>query len=180
MTADTHVYRINTARLLVMPTIWLIFVAPLLGIFGRSTVPGETAAGVAIAVILTLILGPLFYLMVWRSRLELDARGIAHHQFGYTVRSSWANLERLSMQRGMEGLYLTEPGVDSRLLRGSTRFIQRLTLLTGMPPFIGDADALAEGRFIALMTFTSRLRGGPLSQDLERWAPQLFAAKAAS
>lgn len=180
MTSGTHVYRINSARLLVMPTIWLVLVAPLLGILGRSTVPAEAAAGVAIAVILTLILGPMFYLMVWRSRLELDAQGIAHHQFGYTVRSSWANLERLSMQRGMEGLYLIEPGINSMLLRGSTRIIQHLTLLTGMVPFIGDADALAAGRFIALMTFTSHLRGGPLSRDLERWAPQLFVAKAAT
>jgi hypothetical protein len=178
MNSGVHVYRINTTRLLVLPAIWLLFVAMLLGTLGRGTLPGEAAAGFVAAGILTLVLGPMFYLTVWRSRLELDAQGIAHHQFGYTVRSSWSNLERLSMEPGMEGLYLREPGHDSALLRGSTRFLQRLSTLTGMPSFIGDADALAQGRFIALMTFTSQLHGGPLSRDLERWAPQLFATQA--
>jgi len=180
MTSGTHIYRINLARLLVLPAVWLVFVIPLLGFLGRSSVPGDAAAGVAGAVVVTLILGPIFYFTVWRSRLELDAQGIAHHQFGYTVRSSWANLERLSMEPGMEGLYLAEPGVDSPLLRGSSRIVQSIEQVTGVGPIVGDADALAQGRYIALRPFTSHLHGGPLSRDLEHWAPQLFAGVAAS
>lgn len=180
MTTSTRIYRINRGRLLVLPAVWLMFVVVLTGFLGRSTVPGEAAAGVAGAGILTLIFGPIFYFTVWRSRLELDAQGIAHHQFGYTVRSSWANLERLSMQPGMEGLYLTEPGVRSPLLRGSTRILQDIGQLAGLGRFVGDMDALAQGRYITLTPFTDHLRGGPLSRDLERWAPQLFAAEAAS
>ncbi len=84
------------------------------------------------------------------------------------------------MQPGMEGLYLTEPGADSLLLRGSTRIVQQVSQSAGLAPFVGDADALAQGRYITLTPFTSHLHGGLLSRDLERWAPQLFAPEAAS
>jgi hypothetical protein len=103
----------------------------------------------------------------------------AHFQFGYTIRSSWENLASLSMVPGREGLYLRQPGVDSALLRGSTRLLEGATRAVGLPSMIGDEDALAEGRFIALMPFTHHLRSGALRRDLERWAPQLFTAAAA-
>jgi hypothetical protein len=178
VTGSTRVYRINPARLLVLPAVWLGFVSLLLGWFGRSAAPGDAAAGVGAAVILTLIFAPIFYLTVWRARLELDSAGISQFQFGYTIRSSWANLEHLSLQPGAEGLYLREPGTDSRLLRGSVKVVQGVSHVTGVGSVIGDAEALAQGRFIALMPFTSHLRDGPLRQDLERWAPQLFRVDA--
>jgi hypothetical protein len=174
VTPGTHVYRINAARMLVLPTIWLVFVTALLSILGTSDVAVESTAGIGAAVILTLIVGPMFYFMVWKSRLELDEQGIAHYQFGYTVRSSWQNLQRISMQPGEEGLYLRQPGTDNMLLRGSTRLVQGMSRVIGVGSVVGDFDALAQGRFIALMPFTSHLGGGPLSRDLERWAPQLF------
>lgn len=178
MRAETHVYRINRPRLLVLPAIWLLVVGVLLWAVGVSTTPAESEAGVGAALIVTLIIGIVFYFAVWRSRLELDPHGITHFQFGYTIRSSWSNLERISMQPGAEGLYLAKPGTDSRLLRGSIWIVKGLSAVTGIGSIEGDAEALAEGRFIALIAFTSHLGGGPLSKDLERWAPQLFLADA--
>jgi len=172
--SETHVYRINLSRLLVLPGVWLAFVVVLLGLLGGSTAPGDSAAGLGGATILTLIFAPIFYFTVWRSRLELDEQGITHFQFGYTIHSSWGNVERLSMQPGSEGLYLNAPGADSNLLRGSVRIVEGLNRVTGVGSVIGDAEALAQGRFIALMPFTSHLNGGALRRDLERWAPQLF------
>jgi hypothetical protein len=179
MKPGTHVYRVNPVRLLTLPTVWLVLVIVLLVSFGVSDAPGEPAAGVQFALILTLIFASMFYFMLWQSRLELDEHGITHFQFGYTIHSNWANLERLSMQRGVEGIYLIQPGTDSSLLRSSTRFVQGMSRVIGVGSVIGDAEALAQGRFIALMPFTSHLGGGPLSQDLERWAPHLFVQKAA-
>ena len=165
---------------MVLPATWLLFVAALLWAFGGSANAGDSMAGAGTAMILTLIFGPIFYFTVWQSRLELDSNGITHFQFGYTIRSSWSNVERLSMQPGAEGLYLARAGTDSNLLSGAVRVVQQMNRITGVGSAIGDAEALANGRFIALMPFTSHLGGGPLSQDLERWAPQLFRAEAGS
>jgi hypothetical protein len=174
VTAGVHIYRINLARMIVMPIVWLAFVVMMFVLLVRSDNPGDSAAGQGTILMLTLILAPIFYVGVWRSRLEVSAEGIAHYQFGYSVRSTWQNLERLSMEPGAEGLILREPGTTSTILRASTRIVQSVSHAVGLPSFVGDYDAMAEGRFIALMTFTSRLHGGSLSADLERWAPQLF------
>lgn len=169
-----RVYRVNAARLLVLPAIWLAMVVMLAGSFGRGAGPDEAAIGLRVAGVLTVIFGALFYFGVWRSRLELDAHGITHHQLGYSLHSSWGNVTRLSREPGREGLYLAEPASSSRLLRGSTRLVQRLGRPVGAEAVLGDADALAQGRFIALMPFSNHLRGGSLLRDLQRWAPHLF------
>ena len=101
--------------------------------------------------------------------------GIAHHQFGYTIRSTWANLQSLSLEGGREGLYLLQPGTRSKLLRWSARSLDGLLGAFGFPPFAGDRDgALAAGRFITLNPFTQHLKIGTLLSDLQRHAPQLF------
>ena len=166
-------YHINTPRLLVIPGLWLGIVAVLLVMAAQPSERGHAIAWLQAAGLLTLILLP-FFLITWRSRLVLTDLGITHYQFGYTVQSTWANVESLSMAPGVEGLYLREPGTHSKLLRVSTQILDLLTRAVGWPSFIGDAQALAEGRFIALITFTNSWHHGPLIQDLQRWAPQLF------
>jgi hypothetical protein len=174
VTTRVHVYRINLARLIVMPIIWLAFVVLMFVLAVMSDKPDDSAAGQAIILMLTLIMAPIFYVGVWRSRLEVSAEGIAHYQFGYSIHSTWQNLERISLEPAAEGLFLREPGTTSTILRASTRIVQSVSQAVGMPSFLGDYDTMAAGRFIALTTFTSHLHGGPLSADLERWAPQLF------
>ena len=176
MSSDFHVYRLNWLRLWVLPIMWLIVTAVLLALGVTGEEPRDRAAGFGTAAIITLIFGLMFYFMVWKSHLELDERGITHFQFGYTVHSSWDNLESISMSAGAEGLYLREPGTNSFLLRASTRPLKSASRVVGLSSVVGDYDALAQGRFIALMPFSSRLHGGPLSRDLERWAPHLFRA----
>ncbi len=113
---------------------------------------------------------PLFGI-IWRSRLVLTSEGIEHHQFGYTVRSSWANLESLSLSPGTEALYLREPGTTSRLLPVSVRLLGLIGLADGL---VGDATSMAEGRMIFLGPFMARWKRGPLRDDVLRWAPDLF------
>jgi hypothetical protein len=162
----------------VLPVVWLAMICVLFVSIGPSASREEREAGVLTALIVTLIMGPIFYFAVWRSRLELNESGIVQFQFGYSIRSSWANVDRLSIRPHAQGLYLIEPGTDSRLLRVSVRFVQVLNSVTGIGALDGDADAFAQGRFITLVPFTSHLNGGALRRDLERWAPQLFLADA--
>lgn len=169
-----HVYHLGLARLLPLPVLWALLTGPLLllGLSGPASDPNESDAWVLVALILTLIMLP-FFALLWQSRLVLTPEGIAHHQFGYTVRSSWSNLKALTLTPGEQALVLGVPGTRSRLLRWSAR------ILPAVVPFsadavVGDVDALAEGRLILLAPFMTHWKRGPLRDDLLRWAPQLF------
>jgi hypothetical protein len=174
VTAQSRVYRINPWNMAVLPGVWLVVIVMLLGLIVPSATPDEREAGLFTVLIVTLIMATVFYFAVWRCRLELNEAGIVQYQFGYSIRSSWANVERLSLRPHSQGLYLTEPGTDSRSLRVSVRFVQVLSATTGLGGLDGDADAFAQGRFITLVPFTSHLKNGALRRDLERWAPHLF------
>jgi hypothetical protein len=176
----SHVYHLNTARLLILPAVWLgvmaLLLVPLLFSSPPTTAAGADAdAGLWFGTAaFTLILLP-FMGIVWQSRLVLTPEGIAHHQFGYTVRSAWDNVVALDLRTGREGLVLAQPGTRSRLLRWSTQ------VLAGAAPgpvegLVGDPHALAQGRLIFLAPFMQHWRRGPLRDDLQRWAPHLFVA----
>lgn len=171
-----HVYRVNPLRLMVIPSLWLAAAAFLLTMAAQPGERGNAIAWLQAAGFLMLILLP-FFLIVWMSRLVLTDDGIEHHQFGYTVRSTWTNIESMSTVRGMEGLYLREPGTRSRLLRRSAMLLDSITRAVGLPSSFGDAAALAEGRFIALTPFTHHWHEGSLKADLQRRAPHLFLAQ---
>lgn len=175
---ESHIYRINPWNMAVLPGVWLVVIVVLFGLIGPGASPAEREAGLVTALIVTLIMATIFYFAVWRCRLELNDAGIVQYQFGYSIRSSWANVERLSMVPHGQGLYLTEPGTGSSLLRASVRFLQGLNAFTGIGSIDGDADAFAQGRFITLVPFTRHLNGGALRGDLERWAPHVFRADA--
>jgi hypothetical protein len=174
VTSESRVYRINRWNMAVLPGVWLVVVGILIGLIVPSATPDEREAGFFAALIVTLIMATVFYFGVWRCRLELNETGIVQYQFGYSIRSSWPNVQRLSLLPHAQGLYLTEPGTDSRSLRVSVRFVQVLSATTGIGALDGDADAFAQGRFITLVPFTSHLKKGALRSDLERWAPHLF------
>jgi hypothetical protein len=175
-----HVYRVNAARLLVLPVVWLGFGVVLsVPLFAAGDSGERAAVWVAIGV-LTLVMAPIFYFGVWRSRLELDEQGIVHFQLGYRVRSSWANVEAVCLEPGAEGLYLREPGTRSGVLRVSTRLLQWVLGGVGVDSLAGDYDALAAGRYIPLIPFTGHLGGGRLSRDLDHWAPRLPRRSVAS
>jgi hypothetical protein len=116
----------------------------------------------AIAAI-TVLFAP-FVAITWQSRLVLTEQGIAHHQLGYTVRSSWQNLQALSLNPG--ALLLEQPGTQSALLRWSSKLAGGVVA--------SDAKALSEGRLIVLAPFMAHYHRGPLREDLVRCAPQLF------
>ena len=170
----THVYRVNTPRLLVLPALWLLLSAMLVWGGSRSVDHADLTICVAVAGVLFLIFLP-FGWIVWASRLVITESGIEHHQFGYTIHSTWANLQSLSLEVGREGLYLQQPGTQSKLLRWSARSLDSLLRAIGFGPFGGDQDgALAQGRFITLNPFTQHLKIGTLLADLQRDAPHLF------
>jgi len=171
--AFKHVYHLGLGRLLVLPLLWLPVFLLLVGMSLAEPEQGE--AFLLTALVFTLIVLP-FAWVTWHSRLVLTEDGIAHHQLGYTVRSSWSNLQSLSLEPRCEALYLTEPGTKSRLLRWSSQLLG-----SGAPgamrSVIGDPRALAEGRLIFLAPFIVHYRRGPLRHDLVRAAPQLFDAE---
>jgi hypothetical protein len=178
VTSPPHVYHLNPIRLVVIPAIGLGFVALLIAALVFPDADGDD--GLWWAVGLVALVFAAAFLIVWKSRLELTDEGIVHYQFGYTVRSTWENVESISLVRGAEGLYLREPGTHSALLRGSSQLLNIAMRVSALPSVVGDPAALAAGRFVALMPFTRHLNGGPLSRDLQRWAPHLFTKPAPS
>lgn len=170
-----HVYRLNLARRLLLPVIWGLIVGPLLALSASAGgTLAETRSFAVAALLVTLILLP-FCALGWHSRLVLTPEGIAHHQFGYTVRSRWDNLQALCLAPGAQSLLLTQPGTDSRLLRWSARLMASVVPAIADGLF-GDVDLLAQGRVILLAPFMASWRRGPLRDDLRRWAPHLFEA----
>ncbi|HEY8243189.1 MAG TPA: hypothetical protein VII68_06985 [Casimicrobiaceae bacterium] len=167
-----HVYHLSLPRLLLLPIVWALVVGPLF-VAGVAGGPADEARAYLVSVlIVTLVVLP-WWVVVWQSRLVLTPDGIAHHQFGYTVRSRWDNVEALSLDAGAQALLLREPGTQSRLLRWSSRFLASIvpSIANGM---FGDADRLAEGRLILLSPFMAHWKRG-LRDDLVRWAPRLVA-----
>jgi hypothetical protein len=170
-----HVYHLSLPRLLLLPLFWGATVGPMLALAASaSSTADETRVFVLTALIVTLIMLP-FYALAWQSRLVLTPEDIAHHQFGYTVRSRWDNLQALSLVAGAQALVLEQPGTRSRLLRWSARWMSSAVPVIADGVF-GDCDLLAEGRLILLAPFMAHWRRGPLRDDLLRWAPQLFEA----
>lgn len=162
-TIDTpHVYHVSGWRLYTGPGIWLSLVVLLLWLAGDGATADEREAFYVTAAILTVIMLP-FALITWRCRLALTDQGVTQHAFGYTIRSAWRNIESVSLSPGREGLYLTEPGTHSVLLRSLGGF--------GGDAVAGDAAALSEGRYIQLSPFMAHWRSGPLRRDIERWCP---------
>lgn len=166
-----HTYHLNPGRLLFLPIAWGVIVASLLALGGESDGGSESRLIRVTCLTGTLIVLP-FCFVIWQSRLVLTPTGIAHHQLGYTVDSTWANLDALKLSRGSEALYLREPGTRSTLLRRSTKLIGRSA--RGAHGVIGDPGALAEGRLIFLAPFMRHWERGPLREDLLRCAPHLF------
>ena len=169
-----RVYHLSWSRFVPLIVLWIVVVAFLLSLSSladAATERDDTSALQLTALTVTIVLLP-FFGMLWQSRLVLTPEGIAHHQFGYTVRSTWSNVQALCLTPGVESLILTKPGTSSVLLRWSTRILQIIA-----PDMFGDATALAEGRLIALSPFMWHWRRGTLREDLLRFAPHLFPSQ---
>jgi hypothetical protein len=168
-----HTYHLNPGRLLVLPIVWTVIVASLLSFAfsGAEDSAGEQRSMLITCAVVTLIVLP-FGAVTWFSRLVLTPGGIAHYQLGYTVRSTWANLEALQLRPGSEALYLRAPGTRSVLLRLSVNLVG--SAVRNAQNVIGDSNALAEGRLIYLAPFMRHWKRGPLREDLLRCAPHLF------
>lgn len=168
---ERRIYRLSFARLLPLPVFWGLTVGGLLWLSATAETLQERDAFLLTSGLLTLIFLPFIWI-VWSSRLVLTSEGLAHHQFGYTVRSSWQNLETLHLVAGSEALQLKEPGTRSGLLRAAA------TLMEGRMPVPqqarGGGNLLAEGRLILLTPFMQHWKSGALRADLERHAPHLF------
>lgn len=171
--APRHVYHLSWPRLLPIPLIGLA----VLVMFTLTLFPG--AGGWAQWKLYLIVLAGVmvffgaFFLITWQSRLVLTPEGIAHHQFGYTIRTTWENVQFITMGRGVQGLILRQPGTHSRLLRGSLAVMD--TTMPGLSGgLVGHPRELAQGRLILLAPFMYHWKKGPLREDLRRWAPQLF------
>ncbi len=170
-----HVYHLSPVRLAIFPALWILGAA-LCGLIWFSSPDRFTPAAVRMLFILigivTLFVAPFFALM-WQSRLVLTPEGIAHHQFGYTVRSTWENLVALDLSPRVQSLILARPGTRARLLSASVGVLDVAApgLAAGL---VGDSRAYAEGRLIGLAPYMAHWKHGGLRDDLLRWAPQLF------
>jgi hypothetical protein len=172
-----HVYHLSPARLVIFPVMWVAGVALCaMALFGSDD--PITPATFRMLLILvggvTVFILPFFGLM-WQSRLVLTPEGIAHHQFGYTVRSAWEHLDHLDLTPGVQHVVLAAPGTRSRLLSMS------VTALDAAAPgfasgLVGNKQAYSQGRLIGLAPFMTHWKRGPLRDDLLRWAPHLFDA----
>ena len=170
-----HVYHLSPARLLPLPLLWAAIAGMLLTLSASAdSNPAEARAFLWTALLVTVIMLP-FLALLWQSRLVLTAEGISHHQFGYTIRSRWDNLQTLRLAPGAQSLVLAQPGTCSRPLRWSARILARAVPVHAGAMF-GDVDRLAEGRLILIAPFMAHWRRGPLREDLRRWAPHLFDA----
>ncbi len=172
---DRRVYHLGAARLCLLPLLWLAIVMPLLWLAAgeRTSTDEAHAFGVAAALFSLVMLA--FQAIAWHSRLVLTPAGVAHHQFGYTIRSDWHNVCSLDVAPGAQGLWLRRPGTHSRLLYWSTRFTGASMPRTAAALFV-DVDHLATGRLVLLSPFMAHWRRGTLRADLLRWAPHLFDA----
>jgi hypothetical protein len=168
-----HTYHLNPGRLLLLPIMWGVIVAWLLSLAfsGADDSGSEQRSMLIVCLMFTLIMLPFFFVS-WLSRLVLTPGGIVHHQLGYTVRSTWANLDALQLRPGSEALYLREPGTRSTVLRLSAKLVGNAA--RNAHSVIGDPNALAEGRLIFLAPFMRHWKRGPLREDLLRCAPHLF------
>lgn len=170
-----HVYHLNPLRLLIFPLLWVAALGLCLYLSFSSADAFTPAANRMLLVligIVSLFVAPFFALM-WQSRLVLTPEGITHHQFGYTIRSSWDNVAMLDLTPRVQGLVLSRPGSQSRLLPMSVGVLEAAAPGT-TEDLVGDKDALAEGRLITLAPFMTHWKRGQLQDDLRRWAARLF------
>ena len=170
-----RVYHLSRIRLLVFPIIWVvggIFCSYLVFSSGEAFTPQANRTLFFLIGGVTVFVLP-FLGIIWQSRLVLTSEGIAHHQLGYTVRSTWANLESLSLDWGKQRLILSKPGTRSRLLKTSSEILDAIPMTRD---FTGDSTSFEEGRLISISPFMSHWKRGPLREDLLRFAPQLFDA----
>ena len=169
-----HVYHISWPRLLPLPLLvlglFLLFAVDECPAFGAKISWGDYLAVLGAI----LVFFSPFLLLLWQSRLVLTPEGIAHHQFGYTVRSTWADVEYIMMNRnaGAPALYLAKPGTHSFLLRAATGFVG--ATMPGASGMFGNTQKLGQGRLILLAPFMIHWNKGALRADIQRWAPHLF------
>ena len=104
-----HVYHLNPLRLLIFPLLWVAALGLCLYLSFSSADAFTPAANRMLLVligIVSLFVAPFFALM-WQSRLVLTPEGITHHQFGYTIRSSWDNVAMLDLTPRVQRLVLS-------------------------------------------------------------------------
>lgn len=170
-----HVYHLNPLRLLIFPLMWVAAVGLCLHVSFNSVDAFTPAANGTLLILIglvTLFVAP-FFALIWQSRLVLTPNGITHHQFGYTIRSSWDNVAMLDLTPQVQRLVLSQPGTRSRLLSASVGVLNVAAPGTA-EDLVGDVGAYAEGRLITLAPFMTHWKRGPLQDDLRRWAPRLF------
>lgn len=148
-----------------LPTFWRAYalVFPLLGLlFGGTFVyVGVTTAGASpelklfmfAAALSFLLLASAIGLAVLRIRLELSETGLAYHTLGYSVVSTWENVEAIGMHRGSSGLLLREPGLS---------IIPLLRPL--LPPFLTERDH----HFVPLSYFVRDWQAHALGQQVRQ------------
>ena len=174
-TGKCHTFHVSLWRLF-LP--WLIF-GPLIVFFlmVASTVP-LTKQGEKEALWLTAglfgVIAFLVYLPIWRTRLILTAEGIRLHQAGYTLETSWSNIDSLNSGRGAES-FITREAMTGK---GPRRLAAASQIGRGLVGFYDEERLalLAAHRLIPIEAFASHLRGGSgFHRALLCFAPQLQA-----
>ena len=126
----------------------------------ESALPAARLLAPAALLLIFTLPGLLLALHGWRSRLAISAEGVRYHSLFHGVETSWQNIERIGQtRRGRDVFYLREsgfkgPGWLAPLLRGSRR-----------------------DRMITISMHEPNWRNTPLRQEMQRYAPHLFAAR---
>ncbi|MCA9759333.1 MAG: hypothetical protein KDA27_26305 [Candidatus Eisenbacteria bacterium] len=170
----SRVYRCSPRVRYVLIGVWLILMfAPglmiIAGLASHDT--SSVEAGVAIAVLESVITLPIFWLAAWRNpRLVLTEGGVTLHQLGFRLETSWSNVVELR-QGKQPGLVLETP-LDSR---GARRLAwSSSSWLPGSGLYDPDELSLIHSyRYIPLGPFSHWLDRGDLEQEIRRRASRL-------
>jgi len=128
------------------------------------------------ALVVAVILGSIFGVAGWAyPKLRVYPQGISRHDIGYTLSTTWGNVEALWEDPATAGLVLRYPMET----RAAFRFANAAEAASfrGLPFYPPEALSLIrERRFIPLEVFSYWFRKGDLLHEIRRHAPALGVA----
>jgi hypothetical protein len=168
---SVRVYRVGPLRRAV-PLAVFGLPAAVLGASALTAADLDTRQALGLVAGALAVFGGLVYLLTRYPRLVVSAEGLAQHQIGWTIRTTWENVARLERGRGMLGFVLTAPltGRGAAALRVG-RFLPAW--------YSAEQDGFVEeGRWFPLEPFAWQFRHGNLADDIRRCAPRLLDSRA--
>ncbi len=166
-TSPRRIYRVRPLRMAAAVGVPALFAIALLGVSLLTTEPAERSALAVAGIIMVMVAAGLFPL-VWYPKLLVSPSGIEIRQVGWSIRTTWDNVEAVELSPPGEGLLLRAP------LTGRGAWALRVGRIIPAWYTPEQARLVAEGRWFPLSPFGWWLRHGDLLAELKRHAPGLF------